>query len=122
MLSGAFEYGLRNPPVRWVMLASVFTDGVSIYAFYAMQPYLLQLYGDPKAYGVAGLAAAIVGGAQIGGGFLVPHIARALPSADVGASAGDRRLARSSSRSIGLVPRSGGDRTAGRVGARVRRR
>ena len=58
------------------MLASVFTDGVSIYAFYAMQPYLLELYGDPKAYGVAGLAAAIVGGAQIGGGLLVPHLRR----------------------------------------------
>jgi MFS family permease len=76
VLSGAVTYGLRNPPVRWVMLASVFTDGVSIYAFYASQPYLLQLYGDPKAYGVAGLAAAIIGGAQIGGGFLVPHLAR----------------------------------------------
>jgi MFS family permease len=77
VLNGAITYGLRNPPVRWVMLASVFTDGVSIYAFYAMQPYLLQLYGDPHAYGVAGLAAAIVGGAQIGGGLLVPHLARA---------------------------------------------
>jgi MFS family permease len=76
VLSGALSYGLRNPPVRWVMLASVFTDGVSIYAFYAMQPYLLQLYGDPQAYGIAGLAAAIVGGAQIGGGLLVPHLAR----------------------------------------------
>ena len=53
-----------------------FTDGVSIYAFYAMQPYLLQLYGDPQAYGIAGLAAAIVGGAQIGGGLLVPYLAR----------------------------------------------
>ena len=76
VLSGAIKYGLRNPPVRWVMLANVSTDGVSIYAFYAMQPYLLQLYGDPKAYGIAGLAAAIVGAAQIGGGFLVPHLAR----------------------------------------------
>jgi MFS family permease len=76
VLSGALEHGMGNPPVRWVMLASVFTDGVSIYAFYAMQPYLLALYGDPSAYGVAGLAAAIVGGAQIGGGLLVPHLAR----------------------------------------------
>ncbi len=75
VLSGAVAYGLRNPAVRWVMLASVFTDGVSIYAFYAMQPYLLELYGDPKAYGVAGLAAAVVGGAQIGGGLLVRHLA-----------------------------------------------
>src|SRR6185436_10765965 len=76
VLQGSIRYGLRNPPVRWVMLASVFTDGVSIFAFYAMQPYLLQLYGDPKAYGVAGLAAAIVGGAQIGGGLLVPRLRR----------------------------------------------
>jgi MFS family permease len=76
VLSGAIEHGLRNPPVRWVMLANVFTDGVSMYGFYAMQPYLLQLYGDPKAYGIAGLAAAIVGGAQIAGGVLVPRLSR----------------------------------------------
>jgi MFS family permease len=77
VLAGALQYGLRNRPVRWVMLASVFIDGVSIYAFYAMQPYLLELYGDPKAYGIAGLAAAIVGGAQIGGGLVVPRLRRA---------------------------------------------
>jgi MFS family permease len=77
VLSGALVYGLRNRSVRPVMLANIFTDGVSIYAFYAMQPYLLQLYGDPAAYGIAGLAAAVVGGAQIGGGVLVPHLGRA---------------------------------------------
>jgi MFS family permease len=77
VLAGALKYGLRNPPIRWVMLASVFIDGVSIYAFYAMQPHLLELWGDPKAYGIAGLAAAIVGGAQIGGGFLVRYLRRA---------------------------------------------
>jgi MFS family permease len=76
VLGGAFRHGLGNPPVRWIMLGNLFTAGVSIYAFYAMQPYLLQLYGNPKAYGIAGLAAAIVGGAQIGGGMLVPHVAR----------------------------------------------
>ena len=74
VMKGAVEYGLGQRPVRWVMLANVFTDGVSMYAFYAMQPYLLQLYGDPRAYGVAGIAAAVVGGAQIGGGLLVPHL------------------------------------------------
>jgi MFS family permease len=77
VLSSALKYGLGNPPIRWIMLSSVFIDGVSIYAFYAMQPYLLELYGDPKAYGIAGLAAAIVGGAQIGGGLVVPHLRRA---------------------------------------------
>jgi MFS family permease len=62
--------------VRWVIIASAFTDGVSIYGFYAMQPYLLQLYGDPKAYGIAGLSAAIVGGAQIAGGLVVSRLSR----------------------------------------------
>src|ERR671912_982473 len=76
ILAGSIRHGLRNRPVRWVMLAAPFTGGVSIYAFYAMQPYLLQLYGETKAYGVAGLAAAIVAGAQIAGGVLVPHIGR----------------------------------------------
>jgi MFS family permease len=76
VLRGSLEHGLANPPVRWVMLAAPFTDGVIIYAFYAMQPYLLELYGDQQAYGVAGLAAAIVAGAQIAGGLLVPYIGR----------------------------------------------
>jgi MFS family permease len=76
VLRNAIHYGFANPPVRWVMVASAFTDGVSIYGFYAMQPYLLQLYGDPKAYGVAGLSAAIVGGAQIAGGLLVARLSR----------------------------------------------
>jgi MFS family permease len=75
-VKGGLKYGLRNPPARWVMLASAFADGVSMYGFYAMQPYLLELYGDPGAYGIAGLAAAIVGGAQIGGGLLLPRMAR----------------------------------------------
>ena len=77
LLSAAIDYGLKNPAVRPVMLANLFTDGVAIYAFYAAQPYLLELYGNPKAYGMAGLAAAVVGGAQIGGGLIVPHLSRA---------------------------------------------
>lgn len=76
IMNNSIKYGLGNPPVRWVMLAALFTSGVSIYAFYAMQPYLLELYGNEKAYGIAGLAAAIVAGAQIAGGLLVPHIGR----------------------------------------------
>ena len=58
------------------MFAAPFTGGVTIYAFYAMQPYLLELYGNSTAYGIAGLAAAIVAGAQIAGGLLVPHVAK----------------------------------------------
>ena len=76
ILRGSIRHGLRNPPVRWLMLAAPFSGGVSIYAFYAMQPYLLELYGEEKAYGIAGLAAAIVAGAQIVGGLLVPHLGK----------------------------------------------
>jgi MFS family permease len=70
----SLDYGLRNPPVRWVMLAAPFASGVGIYTFYALQPYLLDLYGDSKAYTVAGLAAAIVAGSQILGGYAAPKI------------------------------------------------
>jgi MFS family permease len=76
VLRNSIRHGLGNPPVRWIMLAAPFTDGVSIFAFYAMQPYLLQLYGNPEAYGVAGLAAAILAGAQIAGGLAAPHLRR----------------------------------------------
>lgn len=76
VLRGAIQHGLRNRPVRWVMLASPFADGVAIFAFYAMQPYLLDLYGNREAYGVAGLAAAILAGAQIAGGLIVPYARR----------------------------------------------
>ncbi len=74
IVSASLEHGWRNPPVRWLMLAAPFTGGVGIYVFYAAQPYLLELYGDPEAFGIAGLAAAIVAGAQILGGLAVPVI------------------------------------------------
>ena len=70
----SLDGGLKNPPVRWVMLASPFTAGVGIYAFYAAQPFLLELWGDSEAYAIAGLAAAIVAGSQIAGGYLAPRI------------------------------------------------
>jgi len=74
--SASIEYGLRVPSVRWLMIESLFTGGVGLYAFYALQPYLLQLYGDRRAYVIAGLAAAIVAGAQILGGVAAPRIRR----------------------------------------------
>jgi MFS family permease len=76
VFNGAIDGGWRNPPVRWLMLAAPFTVGVSFYAFYALQPYLLELYGDPNAYSIAGLAAAIIAGAQIVGGLIVPWARR----------------------------------------------
>ncbi len=74
--TNSFDYGWRVPAVKWLMVESLFTGGVGIYAFYALQPYLLELYGDPQAYQVAGLVAAIVAGAQIAGGIAAPRIRR----------------------------------------------
>ncbi|MBB1512922.1 MFS transporter [Tessaracoccus sp. MC1627] len=70
VLVGSVDGGLRNPPVRWLMLAAVFTSGTGLYVFYALQPFLLELAGDPGAYSIAGLAAALVAAGQIAGGLL----------------------------------------------------
>jgi len=66
--------GWGNPPVRWLMLAALFTGGVGIFGFYAMQPYLLQLYGNPGAFGIASLSAAVVAATQMVAGFLAPRL------------------------------------------------
>jgi MFS family permease len=72
----SIEYGWRVPAVKWLMVEALFAGGVGIYGFYALQPYLLELYGDPEAYQVAGLVAAVVAGAQIVGGMAAPRIRR----------------------------------------------
>jgi MFS family permease len=76
ILRASIQHGFRNAPVRWLMLAAPFEAGVGFYAFYAMQPYLLELYGRSGSYAVAGLAAAVVAGAQIVGGAIVPYAGR----------------------------------------------
>jgi MFS family permease len=76
VLTASIDSGLKNPPVRYIMLAAPFSAGVGIYVFYALQPFLLELFGDPRAYSVAGLAAAIVAGAQVVGGWLAPTLRR----------------------------------------------
>ena len=76
VLRDSVHYGLGNPPVRWLMLATPFTAGVGIYVFYALQPDLLELWGDEGAYSIAGLAAAILSGAGIVGGTIAPYVRR----------------------------------------------
>ena len=74
--SASIEYGWRVPAVKWIMVSGIPLGGIGIYVFYALQPYLLELVGDPDAYGIAGLVAAIVAGAQIVGGVAAPWIRR----------------------------------------------
>ena len=89
--SASIDYGWRVPAVKWLMVEALFTGGVGIYAFYALQPYLLELYGDPDAYQIAGLVAAIVAGRAD------PRRARRavdpppVPAADVRAASRPRR-------------------------------
>jgi MFS family permease len=76
VFKNSIKYGFHNPSVKWIMLAAPFAGGVGIYAFYAAQPYFLELYGNEQAYGIAGLTAAIVAGAQIVGGLTVRYMVR----------------------------------------------
>jgi len=76
VFADSVTFGFKKAPVRWMMLSGVFTGGVGIYAFYAMQPHLLNLYGRSTSYAVAGISATVVAGAQIVGGFLVPYAGR----------------------------------------------
>jgi MFS family permease len=72
--SASIDYGWRVPAVKWLMVQSIAVGGVGIYVFYSLQPYLLELWGDPEAYQIAGLVAALVAGAQICGGIAAPWI------------------------------------------------
>ncbi len=76
LFKASLKFGFRNRPVRWVMLAGPFLAGTSIFAFYAAQPYLLELFGDKEAIGIAGIAAAVIAGTQIVGGLIAPSIAK----------------------------------------------
>ena len=68
------DSGLRVPAVRWLMISALFTGGIGIYVGYALQPHLLDLWGDDTAYGIAGLGAALLAAAQIAGGLATPKI------------------------------------------------
>lgn len=75
LLKSSIDNGLKVLPVRWLMFSAVILSSVGFYAFYALQPYLLELFGDTTAHWVAGLAATLVALAQISGGLLAGRIA-----------------------------------------------
>jgi len=76
IVESSVQYGLEVPAIRATMLSGFFLGGIGVYIFYALQPYLLELWGNPEAYGIAGLVAAIVAGAQIIGGLITPVVRR----------------------------------------------
>ena len=52
IVSNSVQYGLKVPAIRATMISGFFLYGIGIYVFYALQPYLLELWGDPDAYGI----------------------------------------------------------------------
>ncbi len=76
ILRSSIRHGFGNPPVRMFILGSPFAAGVGIWAFYAFQPYLLDLFGNPNATYLAGIAAAVFASAQIIGGSSVGLVRR----------------------------------------------
>lgn len=69
-------YGLRSPSVRLLMTVSFVHWGVFFWAWYAWQPYFLDLLEMPDAIWVAGVIAALFSLAEIGGNALVKRLAR----------------------------------------------
>ncbi len=76
----SIEFGWKVAPVRWMSLAGAFAFASMGYIFYAMQPYLLELYGDNEAYLVASVAATVVAGAQMVGGMTSAMVRRRFTS------------------------------------------
>jgi MFS family permease len=58
------------------MLAAPFGVGIVIWIFYAFQPYLLELFGEPDAVYLSGIAAAVFAIAQMIGGASVRWVRR----------------------------------------------
>jgi MFS family permease len=76
ILRSSIRHGFGNPPIRMFMLGAPFAMGVGIWVFYAFQPYLLELFGNPDATYLAGIAAAVFATAQIIGGASVNWVRR----------------------------------------------
>jgi MFS family permease len=68
-------YGLRRPAVRLLMLQSFVAMGFMYWAWYAWQPYFLELAGG-NAVWIAGVIAALFSLAGILGSFLASWLAR----------------------------------------------
>ncbi|MGH8952131.1 MAG: MFS transporter [Acidimicrobiia bacterium] len=76
ILRASIKHGFGNPPIRLFMFGAPFVAGVGIWVFYAFQPYLLELFGNPDATYLAGIAAAVFAVAQMVGGASVRLVRR----------------------------------------------
>lgn len=75
VLRRSIAYGWRVSPVRVVMLVSLVQWGFMSWAFYAWQPYFLELLGRDAIW-VAGAAAALIAGSMMVGNAIVEWLSR----------------------------------------------
>jgi MFS family permease len=75
VLRASVVHGWRNRPVRLLMTVSVVQGGFLVWAFYAWQPYFLDLLGRDSVW-VGGIIAALVAAAAIAGNGLVDVLSR----------------------------------------------
>lgn len=80
ILRSSIKHGFGNPPIRMFMFGAPFAAGIGIWVFYAFQPYLLELFGNPDATYLAGIAAAVFATAQMIGGASVNWVRRRVSS------------------------------------------
>jgi MFS family permease len=68
--------GFGIPPIRWLVGVQLVEWGFLMWAWYAWQPYFLELWGDPNAVWLAGLISAAMSLAMIAGNSLVDVLTR----------------------------------------------
>ena len=72
----SIRYGWQEPHIQLLMIISFIQFGFMMWAFYAWQPYFLELYGDPNAIWMAGIIAALLSIATIIGNQIVEILTR----------------------------------------------
>jgi MFS family permease len=75
VLRASVEFGWRSPPVRLLMLVSLFQGGYLMWGFYAWPPYFLELLGRDAVW-VSGVVAALIALSTIAGNTLVELFTR----------------------------------------------
>lgn len=73
--AAGLRFGWSNRPLRWIMIAGAIQSGVFMWAWYAWQPYFLELL-ERDAIWVAGVVAALLSLAMMAGSGLVRFVTR----------------------------------------------
>lgn len=70
VLDASVTFGVKSPPVRLLMIVALFQGAFLMWAFYAWQPYFLELLGRDAVW-VAGVVSALIALSTIAGNALV---------------------------------------------------